>query len=735
MLTKLRETLIFNILFSMQNYPDADSPKVKKISMPFHNKQLRVTKGQWLLVLLVGIFTSIHYFIPAALFPKLEVIPLNQFPASVWAKEALAGKFNFWAFYMALGSPWPPPQTLVSSPYGLLGGFLTPLQVTGTAVFFQAILAVWAITAICNYLALKGIYSLAAILTIVSASPLEFLLFTDAVGVFISWSFLPPTALALLQIGRSTGREQLFWAILAGLLTGLAVLNGHMGVIPIYILALVVCSLIMVYQKPSILPSLVIATIVATALGAGKIVLLYQELNLMGQAPRINDALIVGPNLIWHALFRPFYIPIFTDVSSFSAFIDQIINLYRNTRLPVIGFIFAVVFLWGTVNIYLKKMQISNELRVFLAMGWLCWFAIFIPISQAPNVISATWVFRDPFILFAAPFSSYFLQAIGRSASGRKYTRFAARFQMVQLVLGALPFLLGPQLMPHPNYWSGTDVNNLPRNAELNIGTKLRDVTSMQGLRILQSSGVFHASEIDQLIDLGIANNGLTLAGASDVSAHLKGISLHNIFPTQAIPYGTVQLSKMNFSSDGLLLDIMGIDVILTLTSENFHHENFEKRGTLYGKQGYHVEIWQRTRPIGRAFFLDEFGHENAIEVAANQNCEAISLMCQGFKARSNVNFVTDVSMKQDTIVVSFDAKDQSRQLIISNMYHEGWLAQEPSSRPVENWHGLISVSIPAGAHKITLRYHPQVLISLAWLKRITTILVLTGLLLLRRSK
>ena len=676
---------------------------------------------RWGFSIIVSALVAALYFIPGTLHPRFEIIPISFSPLLDYAKEILAGQLNFWNHYFSLGTPWPLPQSQTNSPFWLLSSLLSPLKVAGVAVFFQTIFATWSLLKLCEWVKLEKIMSAVVVLTVLSSGIFEFILISDAPNVYITWSYLPFTILAVLKIHSCENKNDLMiWSLALGIVSGLMVLNGHMGLVPGYALIIASIAIWTVWGNLGKLKYYLIALIVATFLSIGKLVFLFDELQLIyGDIERLRGGVEFGSEFIWHSFFRPIVWPFENGQFSLEYSFNTLKELYRTPRYPSLGLVFGIFFFVSVSGCFFRNKLFYTRNYILVWGALLSILMLVPPSSLTPNWLSSTLVFRDTLVIFGSLLAASWLQGWAKNGARKKISNGLILAQTLQVLIGTSPFILGTTMFPHPSYWTGQEFEGLQENFNNSFPDIVVDENTPT--RVLQSQNLFELSEADILVDLGIDVNSMRLVGAADVSALLKGVSLDSIAPSKSVFYGQVRDLSENansFLNDVTMTKLLGVEYILSLGDEEFTNPEFELLSTIKGKHGYEVNLFGRSEPAAKAFVIE------SLSTAPNLRayCKYESFVCHNYSDITLKPEDVAVTFLPDEIKVSLRALEKQSVIIVSSMYRDDWKVQgeNKASVKVSSWNGLLALEIPSGTTEVKLKYEPTLLIWLFWLKAFT---------------
>ena len=702
--------------------------------------------------LFFSLLISAPFFFDVQFMPNQEALNLTYFPVAALAKQILAGNVPYWNHGVALGVPWPLPTPMTHTPFTLLFGVLPIYKAVGVVIFFHLFLRVYACLKIAKILGFGKFLSIVCGASAIFASELEYAYWIDAGDVLVAWGLQPLLVLFSMKFWLATSnKERWIWSIVLGGAIGYSILNSHLGFLAIYFIGIALFWLENINQIQKYWRYIFVSVLIAIVISIDKTYTILVELERFPLSVRRLEYDGLGPwfEIIWHSLFKPFYIPTNIFSLSFTEYLNGLIELYKHSYTASFGGIF---FLSGCLiaPFYSKKKPFF--LSFFLAFI-ICGLVMSNSGKYLPQLLPGTTFFRDNFNFFGV-----FLGGMGIQALSQKYSFKLPRLvpvlislQFFQVFLGSTPYWLGHIVFPQPIFWEFKDIKKIEQCPSLLFTLKVNNddnnpCSERAQLRILSSSQMFYSSfGKNNTSESGIISSSGILQGFWDVSAIIKGISLHDIQMSQLLPYSYItgqnveniegEYTRNWPLEDQPLLTLLGINAVVSL-NEQATAERLTLKGTQKLRTGDVIQLWENEDVWPKAVSLTET-HLNS-EIPTYLNCKEISLICHDFS-----KFIQQVDVDEnpitsnfegDTINITRDDMSEDSFVLVTSMYRPEWVADNIDVK-VTNWHSLLLLQIPKGVNEVSLKYKPWQRVLTRWISLISILLLLCTLLFIRMRK
>jgi hypothetical protein len=226
------------------------------------------------------------------------------------------------------------------------------------------------------------------------------------------------------------------------------------------------------------------------------------------------------------------------------------------------------------------------------------------------------------------------------------------------------------------------------------------------------------APQLDTLVRAGwFADDGLwrdtwIYRGLPVVNGAFKGISADVLYPSGSLPIGRIEGDAATVQS-AATLGALGIGGVLATADEPVSPELEEV--ARFAMPSGSVRLLRNPAVWPGAAFVAPA--TVAAPLPALADCRFAGLFCRDFSpvVAAGVDTRVSVTRRHGTLDASFAPADQSRVLIVSEMYRPEWTARaNGTALPVSAaWGGVIAVTVPAGAGTVELRYRPTLVMAL----------------------
>ena len=506
-----------------------------------------------LLIVFASLIVGLPYWVPDWALPKSEDFEYTVLPTRLYAQQIITnGYAPWWNPLVGLGSPWPVPTGMTHSPFTLLLALLPTMTVVGVvAAAHTAVMGVATAILFARH-GLRGQVLLVAVLSLVLSTSLEYLYWSDAIGVYVTWTMVVPLFLAADIVLRGSIATSSAAAIGMGGLVGYVVLNGHAGVLAIYLVGLA----IFVLAHPALLlrkiPFFALAIILAAGIGAEKIAYLMSETSRFDPAAyRAQQGLIGGlPGMLYNAFLRPLFLPDLSRVNELGGWLSGFVAANNYSRTVGFGVVLTVFAVLAFVRPRLTGTW--REGRPFALTLLFSFMLILWPKAWLPSVISATWPLRDIVMIAGLILSGTAFQrwSAERPAGWRGWT--PSRLLLLQTAavgFSALALIAGANWLNVRGKATAGEYDRLANPTDsTGYSALLAEALGKDGVsggRFVSSGEAFLMMDTEKLVDQGAVNNLGLVHGFAEVSFIGKGLSFDTIRPSQYVPYGTITGERM----------------------------------------------------------------------------------------------------------------------------------------------------------------------------------------------
>lgn len=684
------------------------------------------------------------YLHPQLLLPRVEELYYSLYPLILWAKQLLNGHIPMWFSDAGLGVPWPIPHTMSHTPLMLLFGVLPVYVALALLLTVHIAFQSFFTLRLCCYFKLSPLISAVTLISVLLASPMEYLVASDAAAVYLGWTLLPMILYALLKLLESTNTMHLLaYASLLAFSVGYGILNCHTGVFSTYLLGL---SLVALFQPQALIPRwhwFLFSALLSLGIGAEKIYTLVYEITYFGSdVERLHYGFgQTFSSAFWNFFLKPF---VFSKEMFSSEYMSVLMekNAYSRTLTlgsPLYAFLlstYAIFFLWYKENWH-KITALQKAMWLTFA---LCSLAQLTPKALLPDFISAAWTFRDPAILMGILLAGIVCERWLRPQLKTAYFHSLIAIHLLLLIISALFFHYRVNWQnanygkPSGFYNSLSDVDTkYPLHEMLEKALEYHENKALgeeQTKRIVYDGLASAYAFRGGLVDTGLLLNSLPLHGFQDVSFSLKGISVDSIHPSQAKPYGmisTLGFSKYRYISDAFdwvqqspaLLNLLGIRAVVGQDFGSYLENGLIRIGLLNPNTINSTErlaVYSNPHAFPRAFFVNNLDLEKVKRNGrCNQNDDFLTCMDVSPLVESTNPWVHPVHVEEtdNHISLTFAPSSQSRILLLNSMWRPEWQCK---GAKIDTFYGLIKLTIPPHTSSVILAYYPVFFIFARWL-------------------
>ena len=476
--------------------------------------------------------------------PDYEEYRNTVLSMTLQGRAILDGSYVFWTSALGFGVPQPLHPAILLHPLLPVFGLLTPDTAVRLYYAVQAAVGAMGCWWLVRRLHVGPWIAGLAVSTWALSTPAQNYALTDLwPAEFTTWSLAPYLLLGAWLMLESTKKGQPWLEAMGfGLVAGLIVVNGHAGYVPVFFVGLGLVGIASPRRVLRILPALMLATLIGTAIAAPTLVHVLVELERFPPLPRLTAEETYGAPQLLDMVLRPLPLGVFSES------IPPIGE--RGTRIPYFGGPMLLLVL-----AYITTAVRTRPYRHGLVVAFLVSFGLMTggEFSRA-GVLSAAFLFRDPMILFGIVLGSLALQAL--STRRRNLATAIGVLQLAVLVPAAWPFVAGAW---HPDVEDGLFAGE--------TAVALQEWTGqVQGRWYL-------APEVDELIRRGFLDaDGLwpdswAYYDLPIVNGTFRGISADPIYTSGSLPVGRIRGHRASVTSS-TTLDVLGIGGVLATASE-----------------------------------------------------------------------------------------------------------------------------------------------------------------------
>jgi hypothetical protein len=645
-------------------------------------------------------------------FKDLEEYLSTILSTSLSAKAYIEMRLPLWTDTLGLGAPLSFSQGFTYHPLTLLFALIDLQSALIFLYAFQFVIATFSLWYLCAHLGLEKLIRFVIITTYIFSSPTQNYLLTDFwPSLFMNWTMAPLILLAIISLQDArTYRENLIWICILSLSFGLMILNGHVGHNIVYLSIFIIFLLVDFKKTWKKLWSLFIAALIAGMIIFSKLIITVEEIRQFSEnLERINwGSSLLDPKIVWGLFLKPF------ALGSISEIID--INITTGTRIIAFGIPFALITFLSPFLFF----QIEKNYRPFIITTIFCIIGTCLPRDTFLKIISWTFLYRDPLILFGSISAGIFLSQIVLKKNKTVFILLCI-FQVLTVCVGALPFIT--QGVVKALYEEKEDVgfNNMNRVPELVL--KLR---SRGSGRVYLSKKLYEQIEQKRVVKDGIFVNTLAFYDVRVINGIFKGFSMASLYPDLSIPYGQIK-GQESVPMNKDLLDILSVKYVVSIKEETVHPKLVGVDRWI-DKSGTEFFLWENLDAGSEAFFLDT--STAAIELKSVTNCEFnVGLLCSDVSELKKIilkNQKIDVDSRNGKLFLKYEVSSKKRYILLSTMYREGWRGPKDANL-IQSKFGLIELMAPEGSSELMIEYAPPLRgysIILSWLTILTTSII-----------
>jgi len=719
----------------------ADSTSVSRPGLPTGLGLKRAhTIAMSMAVLSVAAFVGSPYLVQRLVLPRTEELSYSLFPLVLWARQLLQGVVPQWQPALGLGVPWPIPHTMSHTPFVWLFAVLPVFSALAVLVVGHSVFQGYYVLRLARDQRWSLVVTLVVLVTVMLGAPLEYLLQSDAAAVFVAWTLLPGILYYVTQLLASeatwetTPRRLITAAIALGLIVGYGVLNTHLGMFLSQVLGVSVLAVLQPARLWERRYLVALSIVVAVAVGAEKISMFANELRYFpNELVRLQYG-AHGSTLhsVWNLLARPLVVGDFAG--SLQAATERVVTANLVSRTLTFGcFVFGWIVLAACLS--LRRIRTSKARALVTAAFIINFLLSFLPKALLPSLLSASWTFRDPAMLFGVILAADYCDRVLRPRLSRPLLLGLLGIQVLGALGSGFVFLYGNQLLPSIGGHSVQQYNALASTISVTkLDSLLREAMRCEeadkqcaelSRRYVLSGAAMMSAERGLDVDAGLLTNVGSVRGFEDVSAVAKGISLDTIHPSQSLPYGLItgdgfrvfrlEASDFDWTRDNrALLDLLGIRAVVgTVTTGRAACPQVGLlRTEPRGETPIPLAVFRNPDAFPRAFFVDPSALDHATR---RPGCSAEhSLTCLDVAAVTPQILPWQdpihVEGTGDRILLRVTPHARSRTALVSVMWRPEWSASAHGTPVgVKTQWGLLRLEVPPNVTEVELLYHSAV--------------------------
>ena len=684
------------------------------------------------IIVLTSIAVGLPYWLPGWELPKTEDFEYTVLPTMLFVRQVFDGTVTWWNPDIGLGSPWPIPTGMTHSPFSILFLWSPPLNVVGFVAAGHTLVMGLSGFALFRRFGLNGAVLAAALVTLQLSTALEYLYWSDAIAVYITWTMVAPMFLMVDIILKDSRRRAFVAALVFGGIVGYLCLNGHMGVLSAYLIGLAVFVLAQPRRMLRRVPFFLLAVLAAVLIGAEKLVYLLSETRLFSpDTYRDQQGLSGGVwGLIYNALLRPLFLPDPRHLLDPQRWLSAFSAANSFSRTLGFGVVFTVL---AVISIAVPRLIAPFRDHRPLALTFVAAVILMLwPVQWLPHAISATWPLRDVVLVAGVILAGLTLGALRPAIVQRWGHDAPARvvgLQIAVVAISALALIAGPNWLQTRGKATTAFYNALAEDgAATPYLATLSDAVARDGEpggRFIVTGEVERMMDIEMLLDIGAINNIGPMHGLSEVSFIAKGVSYDAIRPAQLVPYGTIAGDRMQLwtldaeqhtdwtRDDQALLTFLGIEAVVTAADEPVSAPGLTLVSQLEGPSGIGAAVYANSELLPLAFevpsaLLD--GH-----TPPRGGCTA-SLTCLDLTSIVSEADASRISARTigDKLSIDIEAPSLATSVLVTQMWRPDWrLDAEAAASGVvlSSWNGVIRLDIPSGVQSVSATYEPGYLL------------------------
>ena len=609
--------------------------------------------------------------------------------------------YPFWNPSIGFGSPQPGSNSLIFHPFVLLAHF-APLAFSIALLyqvqFWIGLVSVWTVS---RRLRMHRWVAAVCVVTWALCS-VTIQLQTDFwPDYWVVWTLAPLELFLLLMLIESDTRERrAFYSVAAGLCCALLVLDGHLGLFPVWGLGFAAFLIGNARLVRPVLPWIGVALAVF----------------LTASATRLYDVGLESARSIH---------PHHHDVYSFGFRHFLLYPHYRGehrARTVAYGAPFVALVVIGLLWVR-SSPRYAWGLRSAVVASFIGWF---LPVRWNP-VLSSNWLYGQAFTLFSIFLAGVALQLLWeRLPRIRPLLLAVAAVQLTIVAYGFYQDFYNHRLERARSYLNGTPVETLKntfKNQEIYRYFEQRpDHSSTRVLMTLGARDRLWRTLTDyQWTAWGW--HGLRL-----VNVHTRGVELNEFAETKEALHGEIRGDQSLWDGpDDLpratgVLDVLNIGYVLAKPGEHVAR-NLIPVHRFRLPDGTVIIAYRNPAHWGDAVVVSPQA-KRLTTFDPRPDCAIPGLLCDDLSSIVPLRRPSGVTTQRwngTTLNVRLAASPKPRMLMVSQMYRPGWRAKLSDGRTLAGYRlfgGVTGFDIPPGVRSAEISFHPTgriVFAALSW--------------------
>jgi hypothetical protein len=657
--------------------------------------------ARWLPVVGLLIFGTVILIPNWVLLPRDDEGLFLVINPTLFEARHVFTSYPLWNPFVEFGGPQPGSQSLIFHPFVLLAHW-APLAFSIALLyqvqFWIGLVSAWAV---CRHLRMHRWVAAVCVFTYALCS-VTIQLQTDFWPDFwVVWTLAPLLLFLLLKLIESeTHERRAFYSVAAGLCAALMILDGHVGVGPVFGLGFVAFLLGNARVVRPIWPWIGVALVVLLAASSSRLYDLALE-NARSTNPHAQQ---VYPFDFHHFLFYPHYAGA------------------HGARNVAFGGPFVALVLLGLLWIRDSPRYVWG-LRLAVVVSFVAWF---VPVRWDP-VISGNWHYGQSITLFSILLAGVALQQLWEGFPRLRPAMLAvAGLQMVILAYGFYRDFYHPRLEQTQSYLNGTPVETLKntfKNQEIYRYFEQRpDHSSTRVLMTLGARDRLWRTLTDyQWPAWGW--HGLRL-----VNGQLRGVDVSEFQETKEALHGEIRGEQSlwggpdNLPRAAGVLDVLNIGYVLAKPGEHVARSLIPVHRFRL-PEGTVIIAYRNPAHWGDAVVVSPRAkRSNTFD--QRPDCAIPGLLCDNLSSIVPLRRPTGVTAQRwngTTLDVRLAASREPRVLMVSQMYRPGWRAKLSDGRTIDGYRlfgGVTGFDIPPGVRSAEISFHPTgriVFAALSW--------------------
>lgn len=694
------------------------------------------------------VFFTFIYLLPSyiILSPDNECFYSTIVSTMLQANAVKEGFYPFWTSLLGFGMPQPFSSSFYFHPFFLLFAYLPPEIVIAIFFQFHLLLGAFSVWFLCKKVNIRSLVALICVLTYVLSAPtLNYLLTDFWLDIFVMWSILPLAFLIMIKFLTAQKRiDKLRYSLFFALISGLMILNGHLGVAIPYFAGILFYMLGWSKEVFHRWKWLLLIFVLIIAMTASKTFHIYSEyIKMAKDVPRLSYAFnVFSKEMLWELFVKPLFFKNWGDYLR--------LNLLHGTRIVWFGSVFTGL---AVISIFFKGVN-KKYRNSFFVSGLLCFFCIAIPSKWSMQIIGSSMAFRDTLVISGIILAGITISAIiGRfkKAAIRRVCYLLLSLQLLMMIAGAFPFWL-KNLSTVFDYYNFGCIKGIPayRSVLRSCFAKSELIKLIQSANLDKEGRIYYTQTVNSTIvdknlkDLGFFYNSLAINNVRVVNGLFKGISYDRLHPADILMRSHIPSQDQIFKNKPLL-DIAGIRYVIASGNEDPNP---------FLKPIYYYSI---SPDIAVKILINNDAWDDAVilkKEAKNIKLERLEasahdrLLCADFSPVVSLRIPGDkisTVRKHGKIYLKMKPSLDTRTLLINEYFRPEWVAlvnsAEKSSLKLKTFaifEEFIGIDVPPGVTGIVLTYYPLyriILEIISWVVVVSIIIILSVLHLKYKSR